>query len=138
MNLLFLGIVFLAINTCTENNPVIEKKVWSGPSENGDLHVLVHNNITYYAGVTVQIFLSEADRTNNADGTSDFQYQAAATIQTGTQSSDIYATFYSLPYQKYYIKAIIPTGPWKGIDEVFVKKVSVSGTMPTIIDVDCN
>ena len=52
LNVLFLGVLLFTFNSCTEDNPVIERTWEEGAKENGSLLVFVHINAssTYLGG----------------------------------------------------------------------------------------
>lgn len=98
INLLAIGVIFLALS-CSEDNPVIEKVVWLGPTDNGNLKVFVRYNMTYFQGATVQIFKSKNDRdVGNV-------FMETATTDHGGGPTGLYAIIYNLPYAKYFLKA---------------------------------
>ena len=99
MNLLAVGILFVAFNTCTQDNPVIEKTVWLGPTDNGNLQIFVRYFNTYFGAATVQIFKTKADR--DAGNV----FMETATTDHGSGPTGYYANFYNLPYARYYLKA---------------------------------
>jgi len=99
MNLLFIVVLFMAFNTCTEDNPVYERSVWLGPTANGSLKIFVRYNMTYFgAGAVVQLFKTSADRdVGNV-------YIETGCTSHGAGATDQYAIIINLDYAKYYLK----------------------------------
>ena len=100
-SVLFLGVLMFAFNSCSEDNPVIERVMTEGPTENGSIEIFVKDGIgsTYWGNVPVKIFQSTDDRDN--DNHMNIQY----TDEMDPEYPDgIGAIFPDLEFQKYYFK----------------------------------
>jgi hypothetical protein len=96
-------IMMTGLSSCENEIPVFERYFTEGPTENGNLKVWVRKGTDigpYMGGATVNLYLSEADRT------ADNIYKVAGTTSNGSSPSDTYAMFYSLNFQKWYVKAV--------------------------------
>jgi len=119
--LLLIGVIFMTFNSCTEENPVIERTWKEGPTENGDLNVYVRKDVetgAYLASAEVKIYTSVADR--------DADNYIAFNLTDPDDPINKPAVFKSLDFGYYYIKVKwreSPTDAWRiGTDETWVPK----------------
>ncbi len=121
IHLLVVGLLLISVNSCTEENPVIERTWSEGPTENGNLHVFVRKDVptgAYCASAEVKVYASAEDRDND-----NYLY---FNLTDPDDPANKPAVFKNLPFGYYYIKVRwrqTPSEAWRiGTDETWVPK----------------
>lgn len=113
------------------NQVTVKDLVLKVIKNNGNLKVFARKGISYFENATVNIYLSDQDRTNN------IIFKTSITEAHGSAESDNYAYFSNLDPRKYYIKVTYQdgsktlTGTEDGGNGVYVPKgVTINTHVP--------
>lgn len=102
LSLLFVTGMLFALNSCSEDNPVIERSWEEGPTENGTLEVFVKIGIStdYCAGAIVKLFKTKEDM--DADN---YFMMSVTDPQDPRPGSGHGALFKDVPFAQYWVQA---------------------------------
>lgn len=87
----------MTMSSCSEDVPVYETYEYQGPTENGNLKVFARQDMIYFQGAIVKVYLSNQARQN------DEAFITTLTESHGASPSDSYAIINDLDPKTYYL-----------------------------------